>query len=367
MAAVIEDTDLRVQAPASFVVPIEKIDLGVNHRPIDPEHVEKLAASIALRGLIVPLQVQQVGDRFLLIAGYHRYPACFKVGLTEVPVSFRDLEGVSGDAAAENILRKPLTPVGEAKAIAHMLDEGYTLDGAAEVLGFSRQLVVARAQDPRAARARAGDARRRTPARRRRRRAAGHPAGQRRPVPGGDRRRRRGHDRRGAARQRTGMVDRPRRPPRRQGVRRIPHPAAPLGGRRAASRQEGRGRVRRGRGAAPPARPPRLRPAADPVRRRARRPGPRRGRAARARRPVADHRRQAALPRAGQAGDHRHRRRPAGPPRRAQGREDDHTVGRRHRPRAHPARAARRRASRAGPASTPARPTPSTSTSAPRC
>ena len=47
-----------------------------NIRSLDPAHVETLAASIGLRGLIVPLVVRPDGDRFTLIAGHHRYAAC---------------------------------------------------------------------------------------------------------------------------------------------------------------------------------------------------------------------------------------------------------------------------------------------------
>ena len=43
-------------------------------------------------------------------------------------------------------MRKALTPLEEAQAVKHMLDEGYTLDGAATVLGWNRKLVSARAR-----------------------------------------------------------------------------------------------------------------------------------------------------------------------------------------------------------------------------
>ena len=48
-----------------------------------------------------------------------------------MPVVVRDHEGSSADSAAENVTRKQLTPLEEARAVQAMLDEGYTLDGAA--------------------------------------------------------------------------------------------------------------------------------------------------------------------------------------------------------------------------------------------
>ncbi|MFI4977925.1 MAG: ParB/RepB/Spo0J family partition protein [Solirubrobacterales bacterium] len=127
-------------------VPLEQIDVGDNVRELDQEHVEALASSIALRGLIVPLPVRLEGERFSLVAGYHRHAACRKLGLKEVEVTLRDQDGSSADSAAENVVRKQLSPLEEARAVKHMLDEGYTLDGAATVLGWNRKLVSARAK-----------------------------------------------------------------------------------------------------------------------------------------------------------------------------------------------------------------------------
>ncbi len=47
-------------------------------------------------------------------------------------MTVRTHEGTSADSAAENVLRKQLTPLEEARAVQAMLDEGYTLDGAAD-------------------------------------------------------------------------------------------------------------------------------------------------------------------------------------------------------------------------------------------
>jgi ParB/RepB/Spo0J family partition protein len=127
-------------------VRLDLIDLGENVRDLDEEHVDALASSIALRGLIVPLAVRATGDRFSLVAGYHRHAAARKLGFEEVEVTLREQDGSSADSAAENVVRKQLSPLEEARAIQHMLDEGYTLDGAATVLGWNLKLVSARAR-----------------------------------------------------------------------------------------------------------------------------------------------------------------------------------------------------------------------------
>src|SRR5271166_5534371 len=134
-----------VAAPAS-TVSLKDIDRGQNSRELDADHVKALAASIALRGLIVPLLVARDGERYTLIAGHHRYAACLSLGMDEVEVTLREQERTSADSAAENVVRKALTPLEEARAVKSMLDEGYTLDGAATVLGWSTKLVSARAR-----------------------------------------------------------------------------------------------------------------------------------------------------------------------------------------------------------------------------
>jgi ParB/RepB/Spo0J family partition protein len=127
-------------------VKLDLIDVGENVRELDPEHVVKLAASISLRGLIVPLNVCPAGERFRLVAGHHRYAACRSLGFEEVEVTIREQEGSSADTAAENVMHKGLNPLGEARAVQGMLDEGYTLEGAATILGWTPQLVKARAK-----------------------------------------------------------------------------------------------------------------------------------------------------------------------------------------------------------------------------
>src|SRR6516225_735220 len=132
------------QAPRRIALGL--IDVGENVRELDQAHVQALASSIALRGLIVPLVVRADGERFALVAGYHRYAACRSLGVDEVEVTLREQDRSNADSAAENVVRKQLSPLEEARAVQHMLDDGYTLEGAASALGWSQALVGARAK-----------------------------------------------------------------------------------------------------------------------------------------------------------------------------------------------------------------------------
>jgi ParB-like chromosome segregation protein Spo0J len=53
-------------------VALDRIDIPDNVRELDAAHVEALAGSIALQGLLVPLVVRRAGERFELVAGFHR-------------------------------------------------------------------------------------------------------------------------------------------------------------------------------------------------------------------------------------------------------------------------------------------------------
>ena len=125
---------------------LDSIHVRENVRDLDAEHVAALAQSIKVRGLLVPVIVRAIDEGYELVAGYHRVAACRQLGLDEIPVVVREHEGSSADSAAENVTRKQLTPLEEARAVQAMLDEGYTLDGAAQALGWSAQRVAARAK-----------------------------------------------------------------------------------------------------------------------------------------------------------------------------------------------------------------------------
>jgi ParB/RepB/Spo0J family partition protein len=127
-------------------IALEQIEAGGNVRELDAEQVTALAGSMAVRGLIVPIAVRHLdGERYALVAGEHRLAAARELGWpTIAAVISEQAEGTSGDQGAENVLRKTLTPLEEARAVEKMLADGYTVDGAATVLGWHKRRVTAR-------------------------------------------------------------------------------------------------------------------------------------------------------------------------------------------------------------------------------
>ena len=82
---------------------LDEILVRENVRELDDAHVDNLAQSIALRGLLVPLIVRPTDAGYELVAGYHRFAACRKLDLPDAPVVVRDKDGSSADSAAENV------------------------------------------------------------------------------------------------------------------------------------------------------------------------------------------------------------------------------------------------------------------------
>jgi ParB-like nuclease domain len=91
------------QAAQERLVALGRIRVPGNVRELDASHVDALAGSIALQGMLVPLVVRADGERFELVAGFHRLAAARKLGLAEVPVVVRDAASEDADRAVENI------------------------------------------------------------------------------------------------------------------------------------------------------------------------------------------------------------------------------------------------------------------------
>src|SRR5579885_1483281 len=74
-------------------------------REMDPQALEDLANSIRSQGIIQPLIVRPVGEKYEIIAGERRWRAAQLAGLDEVPVIIRHIpdEAAVAMALIENI------------------------------------------------------------------------------------------------------------------------------------------------------------------------------------------------------------------------------------------------------------------------
>ncbi len=89
------------------------------------ESLEELSRSIQSSGIIQPLLLRKIGDRFQLIAGERRWRAAQRAGLQRVPAILRDVpeELALEITLVENIQREDLNPVEQARAYARLMSE----------------------------------------------------------------------------------------------------------------------------------------------------------------------------------------------------------------------------------------------------
>ena len=110
----------------------------------DEQGLNELAESIKQHGIIQPLVLRKIGDKYEIIAGERRYKASYIAGLTEVPAVIINLsDNESAEVAiVENIQRKDLSPIEEAKSYKKLLDRGYlTQDQLATRMGKTQATI----------------------------------------------------------------------------------------------------------------------------------------------------------------------------------------------------------------------------------
>lgn len=111
--------------PTSKSVTLDKIVLPSTQprRYFDPQAMQSLVDSVKLDGILQPLLVRPVGDKYELVAGERRYKAATDAGLTEVPVTIRSLsdEQAVQYALTENLQREDLNPIEETEGILQLL------------------------------------------------------------------------------------------------------------------------------------------------------------------------------------------------------------------------------------------------------
>lgn len=111
----------------------------------DPEALAALADSIRTHGLLQPIVVRRAAEGYEVIAGERRLRAAQQAGIPHVPIVVRDAEPQERLELAliENIQREDLTPLEEAEAYRHLIDEyGLTQEDLARRVGKSRPAVA---------------------------------------------------------------------------------------------------------------------------------------------------------------------------------------------------------------------------------
>jgi ParB family chromosome partitioning protein len=110
----------------------------------DERALKELALSIREHGVIQPIIVRKIGTKYEIIAGERRYKASTLAGLTKIPAIIRNLDDKESSKVAliENLQRKDLTPIEEARTYQKILDiDNMTQEELAKSMGKSQSAV----------------------------------------------------------------------------------------------------------------------------------------------------------------------------------------------------------------------------------
>lgn len=128
-------------------IPVRLIDPSPfqPRRALSEKKLIELANSIKAAGVVQPVLVRRVGERYQLVAGERRWRAAQVVGLKSVPAVIREVSDQDAleIAIAENLLREDLSAIEAARGFESLAEKfGYSHEQIATRLGVDRTTVT---------------------------------------------------------------------------------------------------------------------------------------------------------------------------------------------------------------------------------
>ncbi len=139
-----------IQTPPQTEPPRVRIDL-IDSNPdqprqdFDKDEIQKLSESISAHGLLQPVVVRRVNDRYQIIAGERRMRAAVQAGWSEVPVNIIEADDrqTAELAIIENLQRKDLNALEKAACFQRYLEQyGSTQEELASRLNLDRSTIA---------------------------------------------------------------------------------------------------------------------------------------------------------------------------------------------------------------------------------
>lgn len=135
----------RTAGPQIRMIAIDKIDPNPHQARTELGNIQELMDSIRAKGVLEPVLVRSIGDRFEIIAGERRFVASKNVGLKELPsieLDVSDSEAME-IALIENLQRKDLDLFEEADGLQALIDTySYNHQQVSEKIGKARSTIT---------------------------------------------------------------------------------------------------------------------------------------------------------------------------------------------------------------------------------
>lgn len=135
-----------LSGPDLVSVPVDMVDPNPRQPRANPtEDIESLTASIGRVGVLQPVLVRERDGRYELIAGQRRWMAAVAAGLERIPAIIMDADDATSLelALVENLQRRNLNPVEEARAILHLSEDfGMTHEEIGQAMGVDRATIT---------------------------------------------------------------------------------------------------------------------------------------------------------------------------------------------------------------------------------
>lgn len=147
IGALISESSAETGLTPDTTLPISSIITNPNQprKNFDEIALNELADSIKQNGVLQPILVRKSGSKYEIVAGERRYQASKIAGIKEIPVLIKEIDDdqVFQIALIENLQRKDLTPLEEAKGYKQLIDDqGLTQEGLANILSKSRSAIA---------------------------------------------------------------------------------------------------------------------------------------------------------------------------------------------------------------------------------